>query len=252
MSKNTITSLMITFVVISFIHAGYSQVRYGVRGGLSFVNFSEDMGGTEMMDFEGVPIEIVIDQSSRKVFNIGGLVEFRLSPIFSLQVNALYNQKGAKLGGNFNMVLVEQGIPVSISGSVEDEIDLTYLSFPVLGKLEFGESDIKPYIIAGPEFGFLLSATDHAKATAKGEAMGMTVGPFTAEEENDIKESFDTFELAINLGAGLVMPLGGVDLFVDGQYSFGLTKINKESTAGSEDIKNQVIMIDVGLLFGGK
>jgi len=210
------------------------------------------MGGSTMIDFEGLPIGLTINQSNRTTFNIGGLVEFRLSPLFSLQVNALYNQKGIVLEGDFNTVIIEQGIPISIKGNVEESINLTYLSFPVLAKIELGQSNIKPYIIAGPEIGFLLSAKNVAKSSAEGEAMGQTSGLITVEQEEDIKESFETFELAINVGAGVLIPLGNVDIFVDAQYSFGITKINTESISDGEDIKNQVIMIDVGLLFGGK
>jgi hypothetical protein len=243
---------MVILIVISFCSPGYSQVKFGFRGGLNLANVSEDLGGTEAIDFDGVPIVVDINQSNRTTFNVGGLVEFRLSPMFALQVNALYNQKGMKLEGDFNTEIVEQGIPISIRGSVVESINLTYLSFPVLAKVEFGQSNIKPYIIAGPEIGFLLSATNIAESTAEGEAMGQTVGPFTVEQEEDIKDSFETFELALNFGVGLMIPLGNVDIFADAQYSLGLTKINKESISGGDDIKNQVIMIDVGILFGGK
>jgi len=252
MSKNIFISLMVTLIVISFCSPGYSQARFGFRGGLSLANISQDMGGTTMIDFEGNPIVLTMDQSSRTTFNIGGLVEFRINPLFSVQVNAIYNQKGTLLEGNYNTEVFEQGILISIKGSASESINLTYLSFPVLAKLEFGQSNIKPYIIAGPEIGFLLSATDAAESTAEGEALGQTVGPFTVEQEEDIKDSFESFELALNVGAGLLFSLGNVDLFVDAQYSFGLTKINAESISDGDDIKNQVIMIDVGLIFGGK
>jgi hypothetical protein len=194
MSKRLLNSLMVTLLVISFCSLGYSQTRFGIRGGLNLANISEDVGGTEAIDFDGVPIVVDINQSNRTTFNVGGLVEFRLSPMFALQVNALYNQKGMKLEGDFNTVIIEQ----------------------------------------------------------EGEAMGEKVGPITIEQEEDIKESFETFDLAINVGAGVLIPLGNVDIFVDAQYSFGLTKINKESITDGEDIKNQVIMIDVGIIFGGK
>jgi len=251
MSKNIFISLMVTFIVISFCSPGYSQARFGFRGGLNLANLSEDLGGTETIDFEGIPIGLTMNQSNRTTFNLGGLVEFRLSPMFALQVNALYNQKGTKLEGDFETVIEEQGIPISIKGSVETSINLTYLSFPILAKIEFGESNIKPYIIAGPEIGFLLSAKNVAKSSAEGEAMDQTSGLITVEQEEDIKESFETFELAINVGAGLLIPLGSVDVFIDAQYSFGITKINTESMSNGEDVKNQVIMIDVGLIFGG-
>jgi len=227
----------------------YSQPKFGIRAGLNLANISEDLGGTETIDIGGESIEVTIDQSNRTTFSIGGVVEFWLSPMFALQVNALYNQKGTKLKGDFRATIVEQGLSIDVTGAVEETMKLDYLSFPVLGKLAFGQSKVKPYIIAGPEIGFLLSAKDKAKATAEGEALGEKVGPITAEEEIDLKESLETFEFALDFGAGLIIPLGSIDAFVDAQYSLGLTKLNKE---GELSTKNKLIMITGGLLFSPK
>jgi hypothetical protein len=62
----------------------YSQTKFGFRGGLNLANVSEDLGGTETIDFDGESIEVTIDQSNRTTFSIGGLVEFWLSPMFAL------------------------------------------------------------------------------------------------------------------------------------------------------------------------
>jgi len=240
--------LILIFIMFSSLSL-MAQTKFGIRGGVNLVNVNEDLGGTEVVDFNGEPIEITLNQSNRTTFNVGGLIEFWLTPMFALQINALYNQKGLQLKGDFSASVIEQGVPIEISGSEEDQVKLTYLSFPVLAKVAIGKSNVKPYVMAGPEIGFLLSAKNAVKATAEGEAMGEKFGPITANQEEDIKESFESFEFAINFGAGLTIPLGRVDLFADGQYSLGLTKINKESDGG-ESVKNQVIMIDIGVLFG--
>lgn len=112
--------------------------------------------------------------------------------------------------------------------------------------------NIKPYIIAGPEIGFLVTGKNNVKATSEAEAMGTKVGPYTVEQEADIKESLESLELAINLGAGLIVPLGTLDVFVDAQYSLGLTNIGKDIFSFGEDIRNQVIVINIGMIFGGK
>jgi len=168
--------------------------------------------------------------------------------MFALQVNLLYNQKGFVIEGDLSETIIEQGIPINIKVNAEETVELTYLSFPLLAKVAFGESNFKQYLVAGPEIGFLLSGKDNAKATAEGEAMGQTVGPYTLEQEEDIKEFLESFEFALDFGAGLSYSFGTIDVFADFIYSLGITKINKEDFS-DEDIKNQVIMINLGIMY---
>jgi len=248
MKKIYSVSLFILTILVLISSIGFSQVKLGVRGGLNLANVSEDLGGTETFDFEGLPLQITLDQSNRTTFNAGGFLEYWFSPMFALQINLLYNQKGFLIEGNLNETIIEQGIPINIKLDAEETVKLSYLSFPILAKVAFGESNFKPFLIAGPEIGFLLSAKDHAKVSAKAEAMGQTVGPITIEQEEDIKEFLESFEFALDFGAGLSYSFGNIEIFADFIYSRGITKINKEDFA-DEDIKNQNIMINLGILF---
>lgn len=248
--KNLITSIFFGAIIFtSFNSIGLSQVKLGVRGGLNLANINEDLGGTELFDFEGIPLEITLSKSSRTTFNAGGFLEYWFSPMFALQVNLLYNQKGFEINGDLNETIIEQGIPINVRVDAEETIKLSYLSFPILAKVAFGESKVKPYLLAGPEISFLLSGKDFAKATSEAEAQGITVGPYTVELEEDIKESLESTELAIDFGAGLGYTFGTAEVFVDFIYSLGITKINKEDFTADQDIKNQTIMINLGVLF---
>jgi len=241
--------VFLTIILVSFSTISFSQTKLGIRGGLNLANISEDLGGTETFDFEGEPLEITLNQSSRTTFNIGGFVEYWFSPMFALQINALYNQKGVGIAGDLNTTIIEQGISINVKVDAEETIKLTYLSFPLLAKVAFGESNFKPYLVAGPEIGFLMSAKDYAEATAEGEAMGVTVGPYTLNQEEDIKEFLESFEFALDFGGGLSYSLGNIELFADFIYSLGITKINKEEFIEGEDVTNQTIMINLGMLF---
>jgi len=249
MKKMYTTILVIAAILVSVNSIGLSQVKLGIRGGLNLANISEDVGGTETLDIEGELLEITLNQSSRTTFNAGGFVEYWFSPMFALQINLLYNQKGVGVEGDLNETIIEQGIPVNVTANAEETLKLTYLSFPILAKVAFGESNIKPYLVAGPEIGFLLSAKDEAKATAEAEAQGIQVGPYTVEMEEDIKEFLESFEFALDFGAGLSYSFGNIDIFADFIYSLGITKINNEEFIEDEDVKNQNIMINVGLSF---
>lgn len=248
MKRNYTIPFILIFALTLLSTVSLSQIKFGVRGGLNLANVSEDLSGTESIDFEGTPILLTLNQANRTTFGIGGVVEFWVTPLFAVQVNALYNQKGVGIDGNINTTLVEQGIPFSLKVDAEETIKLSYLSFPILAKVAFGEN-IKPYLIAGPEIGVLLSGKDYSKATAEAEAMGMKIGPITEEQDTDIKDQLESLDFAINFGAGVLIPLGVIEIFVDAQYSLGLTKINKEDFAYTGDLKNRVFMITAGMLF---
>jgi len=244
----TIVSLVLIYVTF-YSSVGLSQVKLGVRGGLNIANINEDLGGTESIDFEGTPLDVTLEQSTRTTYNLGAFVEYWFSPMFALQINILYNQKGFELNGDLNETIIEQGIPINISVNSEETIKLSYLSIPLLAKVAFGESNVKPYLIAGPEIGFLLSGKDNASATAEAEAQGIKVGPYTINQEEDIKESLESTEFALDFGAGLSYSFGNIGIFADFIYSLGLTKVNKEEYDNSDDIKNQNIMINLGVFY---
>ena len=249
MKKMYIGLLVIATILVTITSIGFSQTKVGIRGGLNLANISEDFGGAETFDFEGIPLQINLSQASRTTFNLGGFVEYWFSPMFALQINLLYHQKGFVIEGDLNETIIEQGIPINVTVNAEETIKLSYLSFPLLAKVAFGESNFKPYLVAGPELGFLLSANDYAEATSEAEAQGVHVGPYTVNQEEDISEFFESFEFALDLGAGISYSFGTIDVFADFIYSLGITKINKEDFS-DEDIKNQVIMINLGVLYG--
>jgi len=248
MEKMYTVLLVIAAILVSINSIGLSQTKLGIRGGLNLANVSEDFGGTESFDFEGLPLQITLSQSNRTTFNLGGFVEYWFNPMFALQINLLYNQKGFVIEGDLSETIIEQGIPISVTVNAEETIKLSYFSFPILAKASFGESNFKPYIVAGPELGFLLSANDYAEATSQASAQGIQVGPYTVNQEEDISEFFESFEFALDFGAGLSYSFGTIGVFADFIYSLGITKINTEDFA-DKDIKNQVIMINLGILY---
>ncbi len=251
--ENRSKSLISVLFIISLLVPGFSQVKVGFRSGLNLAKINQDLSGTEFIDIgSGSSIPVELSKKNRSTFNVGGVLELGLSPLFALQFSALYNQKGVTQEGNVQTTVIEQGISVNVKANSQTTLKLTYLSFPLLAKVAFGQSKTKPYLIGGPEIGFLVSAKSKTKETAEATAQGQTVNVGPIEEEVDVKEELKTFEFAIDFGAGLMIPLGSADAYVDLQYSLGLTKLDKESVTGEGTTKNQVIMINVGLLFGSE
>jgi len=126
--------------------------------------------------------------------------------IISIQADILYSPKGAVIPD-------------------VSETHLNYISIPIVLKKKFLPMAIHPYILGGPEFSYLLSA----KAG-----------------DTDIKDHIKSQEIAIVVGGGIEFSLLGKSAYIEGRYSYGLTKTNKEGTDSS---KNRVCQIFVGILF---
>jgi len=241
--------LIINICIISFCAIGLSQTKIGLRGGLNLANINEDLSGNDSFEIEGSTFYQTVSQSDRSCFNLGGFIEYWFSPKFALQINAMYNQKGFVLNGNVNGTIIDQGNPIDITIEIDETIKLSYLSFPILAKAPFGTWDFKPYVLAGPEFGFLLSATDYATLTSQAVSDGEVIVQLTDEIDDDIKEMLDSFELAIDFGGGFSYTFGSIEVFAEFIYSLGLTTISTERFMEQEELKNRVIMIDVGLIY---
>jgi hypothetical protein len=246
--------LLIIFIVFLSITFFFGQIygqskpfKFGIRGKYNMADVTENLSGFFEVEVEGFTIPVSLDQKMYNTFGFGGFVEYWFNPMFALQVNAQYNMKGTKAEGDIDYSTSYAGFPLSITGNAEGTVKFSYLSFPILGKLAFGnEGAIRPYLVAGPELGFVLSAKVKSEGNATAEFMGMTESA-SANEEIDIKDEVESVEFALDFGGGLLFPVGGnLDIFVDAQYSAGLTKVNK---TGSDDVKNKVIYINLGIVF---
>ena len=70
------------------------------------------------------------------------------------------------------------------------------------------------------------------------------------QREDTLKTKSTDFTL--NFGAGVIIPLGMVNIFIEGQYNLGLTDINDEAPAPGEPemtIKTKGIQAKVGVMF---
>jgi hypothetical protein len=238
--------------IFNLSHLTYAQdnpLKFGIRGGLNLANFNEDIFQSGMYSSSGLTLPVGVDQSMRNTFGFGGFLEYWINPTVAIQFNGMYNMKGVLVDININTTVNVMGINFDVNGNVEDIVALSYLSFPILGKIVFGkEGAIRPYLLAGPEIGFLLSAEEQGEGKMTVTAMG-TSQTESIDETIDIKDDLESTEFALNFGGGVVIPMGNTNLFLDARYGLGLTKINKESGAGVNDVKNNIIYINLGILF---
>jgi len=185
-------TLIITFSLNAF---GQIGIRKGIKGGYNWSTMTGDL-------FEST--------ESLQEITAGFAVEFGLLGLFALQAEALYSPKGA------------QG---TVFGNTE-EYQLTYIACPVFIKKKFLPVLIHPYILAGTEFGFLVSAK---------------------HVDEDIKSHIRSQDTAFVLGGGIEFSFIGNSAYVEGRYTYGLDNVFKDIEEG--DSKNRVTQVFFGILF---
>lgn len=152
--KRLILLLLVCLIGFSFAN---SQIKYGVKGGLSIANQKWSSGS------------ISITPDSRTGGAFGVFLRVHTSERFAIQPEILYVMKGTKLDGEL------------FEGDAADKVTFenNYLSIPVIAKVYFNGFNIQ----AGPSFDFLLSSkisangmSEDVKESFKVFDLGLSVG----------------------------------------------------------------------------
>ena len=197
--------IIVLAIAIQPIFAQDDAMQFGVKAGLNLANIS----------FDPEPEGVSFDAATK--FGLGGIMLYPLSEVLDLQVEAMYLFKGSKAEIDF----FGYGIVV--------EFNFTYLSVPVMGRYNLGSVDTSPYIVVGPEFGFLLSAKVKVD-----------------DEEEDIKDTTKSIDLGLNIGAVVSMDMGTMPVFAEVRYSLGLSDIEDNDNSTT---KTTGIQLFVGMMF---
>lgn len=257
---NKLLPVVITGTILlgSFGNPGLSQekrFRLGIRGGVNFATINRDISFGDLdLGIDELDLNVDLDKSTRNTLGAGISLEYWFSSNLALQANGLYNQKGFQVEtavkGSFFEPNLNETITISIQA--KQTLRLAYFSVPLMLKVALGENapgGLRPYLLAGPEIGFLLTArAGEISGSARLEAPGAEIDAIEliSVPETDIEEEVKSTEFAFNFGAGLLFPLAEVDIFLDGRYGLGLSNFNKQ---GDEDAKNNVIYVNLGLIF---
>lgn len=169
----------------------HAQKFYGgIMGGLNFADLDIVGDGEEQ------------DVSARTLYGFGVVFGVALNDYVAIQVEPKYMQKGGTL--------------IQSDSDPEFDAKADFIEVPVFVKASIGDR-IRPYVLAGPTFGYLMAAS------VKGEAMGLTF-------EADWKDISKDFEIALTFGAGVSMQVGRGSFFLDGRYCLGLVNLNEGGT----------------------
>ena len=182
-------------------------VTIGVKAGVNFANASVN---------PALPADF--SKSPRTGFIGGVSAELKLAEPLSLQLEALYTQKGFELSG-----------ATSTGTRATTTYKFDYVEVPLTLKATFGSGPIRPYVFAGPNVGFRVAA----KAAVPGGSV-------------DFKDQTKLNDVALDFGAGIVYQLDAKTAFVfDVRYSLGLMNVIVGGDPGSSSKSR-----DVKLLFG--
>jgi len=212
---NKMSESLVVLLALCVFSPASAQVNLGVLGGLNLARIEVDPKP------EGLEI------SNLTAFGFGGVLDYSLNESIALRLEPMYLQKGYKsVAEMYNLI-------------VEGEEKHTYIEFPVMLKYAFGTSEIKPFIIAGPTIGYLLSAK--MKSNWDGQST-----------EIDFKDSRKTFDFGLCFGAGVSVPMSNNSIFLEARYALGLTNIfdnPDESGDPDSELKTRGIHIFAGITF---
>jgi hypothetical protein len=177
-----------------------STVTGGVKIGVNFskLTFSEE--GDE---------DLTTD--SKTGLAIGGFVDVPITELFSFQPEILYSQKGGK-----------QEIP----GLGDSKVKIDLVQIPVLFKASFAGTSVRPFVVAGPGFGFVTSAKIEEPDV----------------DDLDIKDDVASVEVSGIVGAGVQFGRGIIEF----RYDHGFTDLDDEDDIGEAKSKTWSILFGFG------
>ncbi|RXR20605.1 PorT family protein [Flavobacterium amnicola] len=190
--------LVCSFLMILSVQAQKTKqdegIKIGIKGGLNIANFQGDY------DNNGI----------RTSVHVGLLSEIIVSDKFSIQPELMYSGQGFT--------------DEKVGGFGRHKFD--YITLPVMAKFYVMNDNLS--IEAGPQVGFLVSATNQNIAT-----------DYTVKKQNIV-------DFGLNLGLGYELKN---HVFFQGRYNLGLSNINNSATSNTFKYRNSVIQFSVGYLF---
>ena len=185
MKRVALVVVALYFMVLALTAS--AQVHVGIIGGL---NFSDIKG-------EGTSEREISDHT---VFGVGVLFDLGLMNHLSLCMEPMVIEKSAT------------GEEIDVNNPAID-LKLLFVELPIFIKYSFGKI-VKPYFIAGPTLGYLLSSE-----------MSTEMGGITFNA--DTKSITEKLDVGIGFGGGVSFPVGLFSIFLEGRYTLGLRNINK-------------------------
>jgi predicted porin len=147
--------VLLAVMLVMSASAAFSQVSFGVKGGLNLANATNLEGETDM----------------KTSFYVGGLMEYRISDFFGISPELLYSRQGVQYK--------EEGVTVRVR--------LNYINLPVLAKIYVAE---ELSLDLGPQFGFSIDSDIWAKSGSQTATLDLPNSDYGIPSPNAFDVSF--------------------------------------------------------------
>lgn len=254
--------IIIFTIIILVPFMAMSQSSIGFKAGANFSNY-------------GITSEAKNDWNSNLTpgFQVGAFYGIEFGGMFGVQLEAMYSRRGTAYRSKIDMsyaISIDDSNPNNqtitlATGETTYKEHISYLDFPLLFRYNMRGRGIRPYLTAGPQLGFALSAT------RKDQLVDGTISThqyFPVENQYLLEpitstSDFHTFDNArmeigsgrndeiisadfgIVLGAGLEIELDFGSLLIDARYYMGMSNISN-SADPAQAIRNRSLMVNVG------
>ncbi|MCR9288087.1 MAG: PorT family protein [Bacteroidetes bacterium] len=196
------------FAFILIATTSQAQINFGLRAGINLANQAFEQDG------------LTIEPDANLGLTVGVLADIGISDNLSIQPEIDFIQKGMQLEFEF------------FGETTKSKQTWNYVEIPVLVKYKFGTDAVKAAVMAGPSFGYALSAKDETDGVE-------------TDLDFDDNDGVKRGDFGLNVG-GMV---GFGNLFIDLRYQIGLANIADDSDV---TVNNKGFIIAVGCMFGGQ
>jgi len=115
---------------------------------------------------------------------------------------------------------------------------LNYIEIPIQAKVK-----VSHFYALG---GFYGAYAINGKAKSRTEILNIV---YTTDDDLDFEnEEIKKIDFGMKFGAGVQFGIGPVNIFAQGEYSFGLQNINDDKNG--DELKNNVLAVSAGILIG--
>jgi len=179
----------------------------GVLGGFKI------MGGlvSANMTYNAKENKSVIDSSNKPRGGFGGGLGYeRGGSLIGFEIDLLYLPKGALFKGDLS------GITFDLKFSIDE------VSVPILLKLNVLRNKVlNVYLLGGGEIAFILQSE-------LVYSVQISAPPIDSLGTEDIKKNLKPLDYGLVLGAGASLPLGGINVFIEGRYHMGMAELEEK------------------------
>jgi hypothetical protein len=217
-AKAVITTIVLAVAFIPSLAQAQraGDMTFGVMAGVQWAKVVQDPEPNE------------VDLKYKAGLLAGAFLGIQVTPVFSIEPQVLFSQKGVKVEGT--------GSNANLEGSAR----IDYIAVPLLGKFWFpmSNSQVTPFVFVGPEVAF--------KVSCKAEGVILAV---TGEEDCDKTDiiHIKSTDFGGTVGGGVKFRAANQLVILDARYTHGFTNIN--DSGDNRDIKNRAFAVTVGLGF---